>query len=153
MSINLLVTEVHEIIKTKGFWDKPRETGTLIALIHSEVSEALEANSCADFCTELADICLRIMDLCGAYNINLEAVLTNIKEDIEADGITIDISSFTKLERSLRQLPPDFNDTKHACEVHKALSAALQADRESEDEDFTTCIGIAFILTLVWASR
>ena len=35
--------EVYKIAKEKGWWENPREEGTLIALMHSELSEALEA--------------------------------------------------------------------------------------------------------------
>ena len=35
--------EIHNTARAKGWWDDPREDGTIIALIHSEVSEALEA--------------------------------------------------------------------------------------------------------------
>ncbi|GIP61960.1 hypothetical protein J32TS6_05150 [Virgibacillus pantothenticus] len=43
-SINQLCEEAFHIAKSKGWHDEPRETGTLLALIHSEVSEALEAD-------------------------------------------------------------------------------------------------------------
>jgi len=35
--------EIHEIAKEKGFWEKERNDGEMIALMHSELSEALEA--------------------------------------------------------------------------------------------------------------
>jgi len=35
--------EVHANAKAKGFWDRERNDGEALALIHSEVSEALEA--------------------------------------------------------------------------------------------------------------
>lgn len=44
MNINQLCTQAYETAKSKGWHDEPRETGTLLALIHSEVSEALEAD-------------------------------------------------------------------------------------------------------------
>jgi NTP pyrophosphatase (non-canonical NTP hydrolase) len=75
MSINQLIKEAHETAKSKGWWDKPSETGTLLALIHSEVSEALEADrkgNDENFAEELADVCIRVFDLCGAKGIDLE---------------------------------------------------------------------------------
>jgi NTP pyrophosphatase (non-canonical NTP hydrolase) len=54
-------------------------TGTMLALIHSEVSEALEADRKGDvenFKEELADVCIRIFDLCGLKGIDLEKAIT-----------------------------------------------------------------------------
>jgi NTP pyrophosphatase (non-canonical NTP hydrolase) len=78
MKINQLIKEAHETAKSKGWWDEPKETGTLLALIHSEVSEALEADRKGDqenFEEELADVCIRIFDLCGAKGIDLEKAI------------------------------------------------------------------------------
>lgn len=72
-TFNLLAELHHQIMREKGFWDKPRENGTLIALMHSELSEALEAerhgnppdDKMPEFLgveAELADEILRIMD-------------------------------------------------------------------------------------------
>lgn len=76
MRINQLCSEAFAIAKSKGWHDEPRETGTVLALIHSEVSEALEADRKGDqenFEEELADVCIRIFDLCGSRGIDLEA--------------------------------------------------------------------------------
>jgi len=97
MEINELVYQAHLNAVLHGFHDIPREFGTLIALIHSELSEALEAdrhNKRADLTAfqkgipydisfetymkdtiedELADAVIRIADLCGLYGIDLDA--------------------------------------------------------------------------------
>jgi len=72
---------VHAIAKAKGFYDHPREFGTSIALIHSELSEALEARRKADPATndevkreigeELADAVIRIFDLAESEGIEI----------------------------------------------------------------------------------
>ena len=43
MNIRDLQREAHAIAKDKGWWDEERNFGDLIALVHSELSEALEA--------------------------------------------------------------------------------------------------------------
>jgi len=42
--INKLATEVHQNAKDKGFFDDEKNIGEMLCLIHSEVSEALEAD-------------------------------------------------------------------------------------------------------------
>ncbi len=42
MNISEIVSRAHENAVKKGFWDPAPEFGTAIALIHSELSEALE---------------------------------------------------------------------------------------------------------------
>jgi NTP pyrophosphatase (non-canonical NTP hydrolase) len=78
LMINNLCKQAFETAKSKGWHDEPRETGTLLALVHSEVSEALEADRKGDqenFVEELADVCIRIFDLCGSRNIDLEKAI------------------------------------------------------------------------------
>ncbi|MEC1157123.1 MazG nucleotide pyrophosphohydrolase domain-containing protein [Cytobacillus horneckiae] len=78
-----MCTEAYQIAKSNGWHGEPRETGTLLALIHSEVSEALEADSKGDnenFIEELADIVIRVGDLCGSRNIDLEKAITEKME-------------------------------------------------------------------------
>ncbi len=114
MELNKLRDKIHENAKAKGFWDNPREIGTLLMLIVSELSEALEADrkqkyannsafysqlrysglSLEDFNIqnpnyewiktqfelyikdsfedELVDTIIRILDICGSKNIDIE---------------------------------------------------------------------------------
>ena len=41
MEINEMVKKAHENAVNHGFWNPPLDFGTAIALIHSELSEAL----------------------------------------------------------------------------------------------------------------
>jgi hypothetical protein len=42
MDLNKWAADIHEIAKSKGWWDEPRDVDDIIALCHSELSEALE---------------------------------------------------------------------------------------------------------------
>lgn len=99
--INQLAQEIHQNAKDKGFFDSEKNIGEMLCLIHSEVSEALEADrknlystsSASEinsyiidemfvtdfeigvkntFENELADIMIRVMDLAAFKGIDLE---------------------------------------------------------------------------------
>lgn len=77
--INNLCKEAYITAKSKGWHDEERELGTVLCLIHGEVSEAMEAarkNDMNNFLEELADVCIRVFDLCGAYQLNLENAIS-----------------------------------------------------------------------------
>ena len=80
-SINELVDLCYTRSKEAGWHNNPREIGTMLALIHSEVSEALEGfrkDLMDDHLTtrkmaevELADAVIRICDLAGKEGFDL----------------------------------------------------------------------------------
>jgi len=83
--------------RDKGFWEQNRNDGEMIALMHSELSEALEAirhdgyntpsehtPECSQVAEEMADVVIRVMDFCEARNISLgEAIV--LKSAFNAD--------------------------------------------------------------------
>lgn len=80
MTIRELQSEIHIVAANHGWWETKREIPELLCLIHSEVSEALEAyrnGDDANMAEELADVAIRLMDLCEAYEIDLESEIYN----------------------------------------------------------------------------
>ena len=77
----------HRIAKEKGFWDEKRNIGEALMLIVTEIAEAMEAHRKQDdenFREELADAFIRLFDLCGGLNIDIQAEITKKAEKNKA---------------------------------------------------------------------
>lgn len=99
IELNNLSKVIHQDNVERGFYDDPRQIGTLLMLIVSELSEALEADRKDRHCPitvyalnddgtlnvdkfketvkdtfedEIADTFIRLFDLCGYLNIDIE---------------------------------------------------------------------------------
>jgi NTP pyrophosphatase (non-canonical NTP hydrolase) len=86
--MNKLVMEAHENAVAHGWWEEDRGFAEIIALMHSELSEALEEygnghdpqaiyyyaqkGKPEGIPIELADVVIRIFDACGRYEIDLD---------------------------------------------------------------------------------
>jgi len=65
---------IHANAVAHGFYEEERAIPEILCLIHSEVSEALESWRKGDeenFNEEIADIVIRVLDLCGYKNIDI----------------------------------------------------------------------------------
>ena len=84
--LDTLAAVLHETAKEKGFWDgeySHDKIGNKLALVHSEVTEVLEAirksHGSEKVVEEMADVIIRLLDVYAAMR-NEEAVLHSLDE-------------------------------------------------------------------------
>ena len=70
----------HKIAREKGFWEASDNIAVKLMLIVTELGEACEEdrkNNKENFEEEIADVFIRLFDLCGYLNIDIEKVIQN----------------------------------------------------------------------------
>jgi NTP pyrophosphatase (non-canonical NTP hydrolase) len=90
--LNELAVEIREIRKSKGFitpasiyYDEGEQMLGKLMLVVAEVAEAAEAVRHGDegnFAEELADVIIRVLDICGTMGIDIDYV---VREKMEAN--------------------------------------------------------------------
>lgn len=87
--LDALSAMLHETAREKGFWDGDYnydKVGNKLALVHSEVTEVLEAirknKGSEAVVEEMADVIIRLLDVYAAMR-NEEAVLHSLDEVLE----------------------------------------------------------------------
>ena len=135
MNMAKLQNEIHKNAVEHGWWDEPRTFGDVIALCHSELSEALEAYLNGEtmvwkgeagkpegVAVELADCIIRILDWAG-------------HEDVDMIGIANQERNFLYLIRKTMSdewwnKPVNFIEVVIFC--HTCLSHSLESYRAGE---------------------
>ena len=76
LDIKSMAEIIHKNAKDHGWWEEKRSIPELLCLVHSEVSEALEAfrkDDDINFREELADIVIRVFDMSEGLGVDIKS--------------------------------------------------------------------------------
>lgn len=86
--LNQIAKKIHQNAVDKGWWEEDRNFGEIIALIHTEVSEAFEEyrnrkpmyyegenGKPEGIAVELIDVIIRVLDYLARENVNIDEIL------------------------------------------------------------------------------
>lgn len=117
--LNDLRDDIYDNAVKHGWWDKPRNTGDMLCLLHSEVSEAWDCLKSGEietklsdlgkpegYFTEIADVVIRVLDMMGGADLDVISI-----EEIHIENYT---------------------DTEYLCEINQAISMVLENIRDGK---------------------
>jgi NTP pyrophosphatase (non-canonical NTP hydrolase) len=138
VEIQELITQVHETATNKGFWDNPLQVGTHLAMVGTEVDEALDAENDKEFAEELSDIIIWLFDLCGGHGFILSAA--------GFDGVY-----FEDWESEAQgDMVINYKDRAYALSLYRYLSKALADHRKGLYSSFMNRICDIVQRTIAW---
>ena len=134
MNLKHLAPRIHEMNRSKGFWDNERTLPEVGLLICSEISEAVEAlrkgdqpsskdESIKEFDFELADVLIRCMDAIIGFDLDANFC------DFETKGLWFDDDyefDFNDVMQALWQA------SRHVADMIRHMDEAVRADDENE---------------------
>lgn len=96
---NKFANQHHAKIIAKGYWENPKEIGTLLMLVVTEISKLFDVNR-VNKSEKLADASLRLYDLLAFYNVDLTELpqvktcslhdmISMLTNELEADRVGI----------------------------------------------------------------
>ena len=120
MNISELIADVHQTAVDHGWWDDGRDSRETVALIHSELSEALEQarknmpmmysnpekpEKMEGMAVELIDCVIRIMDFMGHYDIPYVAKSERPVYAMPSEALPIFVCKLHAIISSVFRLP------------------------------------------------